>query len=425
MTYLLNPSVFGGTVLPVFHALDTVSGAFSADVIVGTGSITEARTSTIYCPDDSNIYQSFATTVPGEYYHGAQWWLYHAPALTNHYAYSNDQTNLAWTKSAGLEPPLRNQTGMTGAANTACLIDDQRTGASEQEDLDQAVSIANDSSTHTVRYFILKDTDETRYPEFEILFNNGTIQRRNIFLNTKTGATADLLDVGTSSVEVNDAGLWWEVLMELTNNTSGNTVLLARIWPAASDDFATEDGTVTGSIVIGNAEFYKDTTIKEVRGSGPIFTANSSVTVNATDISFDDANHSDTEGGYFFEFTPFYASAEVSGDIELLSLNSSADLLYYDGTNSQIESADGTNTNVKALTTVSETAVKCALAYGSSSMRVNVANSWGTAGSYDAAYPTGTKLEVCTPVANVHLTRNIRRYDQSYADVQSTLDGLF
>ena len=34
-------------IIPIFHALDDVDGAFSANVIVGIGSLTEARTSTI------------------------------------------------------------------------------------------------------------------------------------------------------------------------------------------------------------------------------------------------------------------------------------------------------------------------------------------------------------------------------------------
>ena len=55
-----------------FYALDDVSGTFSADVITGTGSLTEACTSTRYCPDDSNIYQPFATGVAAEYYAGGK-----------------------------------------------------------------------------------------------------------------------------------------------------------------------------------------------------------------------------------------------------------------------------------------------------------------------------------------------------------------
>ena len=66
----------------VFHALSLFS-ADSPNVSRGIGDLTEVRTSPIYLPDDSGIWQSFGSGVPGKVYANAQWWQYGAPATTN------------------------------------------------------------------------------------------------------------------------------------------------------------------------------------------------------------------------------------------------------------------------------------------------------------------------------------------------------
>ena len=58
----------------VFHTLvmETLNSTF---VSRGIGDLTEARTSTIYLPDDAGIWQSFGSGIPGRVYAGGKWWL--------------------------------------------------------------------------------------------------------------------------------------------------------------------------------------------------------------------------------------------------------------------------------------------------------------------------------------------------------------
>ena len=165
--------------------------------------------------------------------------------------------------------------------------------------------------------------------------------------------------------------------------------------------------------------------IASTRGSSPLFSdSGSSTTINASDSDLPDDNHSASQGGYFAEWTPQFATAEVSGDIEILSLNDSAGLLYYDATNSQLEATDGTNTAVVALTIVSGTTYKVWVAYGGTSLQVGVDATTGTAGTFDGAFATGTKMEVINPSANTTLIRNVRGYDSNFADSVATLQAL-
>ena len=185
------------------------------------------------------------------------------------------------------------------------------------------------------------------------------------------------------------------------------------------------DNTQTGSIVVGNVESHLNKTIAQVRGLGPIFTTSSAVSTDAIDpLSFDDANHADS-GAYYFEWNPAYATSEVSGDLELLSLNGGADLAYYDGTNGDVESADGTNTATKSQTVADGTTYKVGIAYGDSSSRVNVDGTWGTVQSYDGAFPSGTVLEMFNDHGYSGAIRNLQRYGvSSYDDAESKVEEL-
>ena len=107
-------------------------------------------------------------------------------------------------------------------------------------------------------------------------------------------------------------------------------------------------------------------------------------------------------------------------------MNASADLLYNDATNLQLESADGTNTGVKALTTTNGTKVQAALAYGGSTMKLNADGTWGSEATYDGAYAFGSPVTLSILRSSTYAIqmRDLRRYDGTYADVQTTLDTL-
>jgi len=166
------------------------------------------------------------------------------------------------------------------------------------------------------------------------------------------------------------------------------------------------------------------TTATSIRRSSPIFTAGSAGSIAASDTDLPDDNHNASQGGYFVEWQPQFATAEASGDIEILSLNNSAGLLYYDATNSQLEATDGVNTAVVSMTIVSGTTYKCWVAYGSGSLQVGFDSTTGTAGTFGGAFATGTKMEIINPSAATTYVRNVRGYSSNFSNTVTTLQGL-
>jgi len=414
----------GGNIDPlVFHALDDVAGVFSADVIVGTGNIAEARTSTIYLPDDSSpvLWKSYATTVPGEYYAGGKWWLYGAPAATNQITWSSDLTNPAWTQQ-GTAISAYDAVGLEGVANTATTLTDDDAAAFEL--VVETLTIPDDSNTNVLRAFVAVDNDETRFSEFQLQYNGGTRQEITAQINTKTGAIVNRISTGTTANEVNQVGNWWEVLISVANNSTGNTSNTSRVSPARATTIGLNEAAATGSIIIPNIGLGLNRTIASLRGSSPIFNAGATGSINITETSFDLANHDNTQGGYFINWTPHFATSEASGNIEIISLNGGADLLYYDATNSLLSSTDGTNTASVSLTVVAGTTYKCWAGFGSGSLQVGVDAATGTATNYDGAFATGTKMEILGRTGFTQRARDLRRYNQTFAAVVPTLQAL-
>lgn len=407
----------GGADPLAFHALDLVNGVFSADVIKGVGNLTEARTSTIYLPDASGVWQPFTSGVPGEYYANGQWWLYGAPLYKNEIIYSRDLTQ--WTQ-VGTAVSAYDAVGLEGVANTASTLTNNDSGAHELVNVN--VTIPADTNTHIHRYTVKKDTVTTRFPALMSGKNGGPFVL--LHLNTATGALTEAALVGALvyTTEVNLVGDWWEVLIAATNQSTTN--FTGWVNPADGTVAGTRNTAATGSIIDGNTGLVLNKSIANLRGSSPIFTSGSAQTINATANSFDIANHNNTQGGYFIEWTPQFATSEASGNIEIISLNGGADLLFYDATNSLLKSTDGTNTASVALTVVAGTTYKLWVAYGSGSLQVGVGVATGTATSYDGAFATGTKIEVTARSAYVQLAADLRRYNQTFPAAVTTLQAL-
>jgi hypothetical protein len=318
-------------------------------------------------------------------------------------------------------------TGMDGASDSAVILTDDDTGA--QEAVYDDTTVPNDSNVNLFRVFVAKDSDQTRFPRFNLQLRNGTLQQIAVQLNTQTGATSTTASTGTVAADVRDTGAgWWEVLLSVANNGTGNTVARTVIYPAGGVVIGSVNDAATGSITVHSCELHLNTSIGAIRGM-PVLpaTSGSTVTVNATDYSFDDANHSDTQGGYFAEYQ---VSEPATGAGVVLSMGTSGSVLPYFVGSVQHRLGDGTNTATLATAMSSFTSTKIASAYGQSSMRLNVANSWSTAASYDGAFGnTLSKLSVGLSEgrfapAQVMLARNIRRYDLDYVAAQAKIDEL-
>ena len=354
--------------------------------------------------------------------------LYGAPSYTNSLTYSNDLTNGAWTVSGGTPVVALSQAGLTGAPNTATLLTDDDGTVTER--LGRTVTIPNDSNPCTGRIFILKDSDETRFPAITWRVTGGTQVRRDIHINTKTGATAVWAGFSDGSSEVNDRGLWWEVLFSVTNNST-NSSMNVDIKPAAGSVLGTESAAATGSIIVGNAELHLNKTIAAVRGSAPIITAASTVTTTAISMSYDIANHSDEKGAYYCEATQFDVSATYT--VGLVGVGASGRIISetYAGV---MTSYDGTGgvTTLGSGTAVAGTSYKYGVAY-STADSAKIGYKDGTAGSegaYDGEYSATAGLLVWSASGfngaptRPGLIKNIRRYNLNYTAAKAKIDEL-
>lgn len=144
----------------------------------------------------------------------------------------------------------QNQTGVDGLPNKAWTITDN--DAALFESYYQSIPIADDSSTHSVVFFIKKTTSAATHPGLGVLLANGAPQVQGFYtLNTDTGvATISQFNLGSHQATVTEEGDFWRVEIQITNNSLGNTEIRFYVYGAVNTDGAgTWDATVTGSCV--------------------------------------------------------------------------------------------------------------------------------------------------------------------------------
>jgi len=317
--------------------------------------------------------------------------MYSGPAGTNEIQYSRDLTNAAWLKR-GTAAVTYNQIGMSGAANTASLVSGISTGNNDTFIL-IAVGALTASAGSAVRVFIRG------------VAGTGSLGLFNPISPSAGDWTIDMTKISTSNFE------------EITEDHIAVTVNVA--FSAFTDGsggihFRAKTGTV-GDFIVGNVDVYDNTTIDKVRKIPPIVTSGAAASIVASDDSFSLSNHTPDQGLYFLPWSPQFSASEATGNIEILSLNNAAGLLYYDATNNLLKSTDGTNTASVALTIVAGVTYKIWLAYGQGSLQVGVDALTGTAASFDGAFTTGTKIELATPAARATFTRDIEHYNLTFA----------
>lgn len=116
---------------------------------------------------------------------------------------------------------------------------------------------AGDTSTYFFSVFVLKDTNTTRFPEFQGRFVGGVTATPSFNINTQTGATSAPGSFGAGaspdSFGVDDFdALYWRVWWSY-HDTNNNTDYTARILPAVSATLggAAANATVGSITAIG------------------------------------------------------------------------------------------------------------------------------------------------------------------------------
>lgn len=245
-----------------FYAFDTQNGTYVADVIVGTGSVTEASTSTRYYPDENNVWQAFGSGVVGRYWYDGDWWYPYHCAWTNSCQHSFDLTNAAWTKSN--TTAALTQTGLRGDSNGASLLT-----ATANNGTAIYASVTAASAAHGSRWFLKRSVGTGTV---EITMDNGS---------TWTDVTAGLAA----------ASGWYEAIASQT---------------LTNPQFGIRLGTSGDAVIVGNAELalnpaVSNTPAGTLRWNSPIFTngATGSVTENVPTV--DGANQDASIGFYYVE----------------------------------------------------------------------------------------------------------------------------
>jgi len=256
---------------------------------LGTVTATSLHTAPILAPDKDGLYHEYAVDEPvwkGIRVDGGVAYATDdagdplpAPfvqandAATNLNLHSSDITS--WSPFNSIQVTY-DQVGILGNPDTATKLFDSGVHYAEVRS-----TVASPSGPIVVKVYVKKDSDETRFPGFVV--GGGAAY---IFLNTKTGYTWN--NGNTYDIKVISEGLWWILLVSF-DNASDSTLL--NIWPALAE---TQDGGISGnaegSIIIGNYELYRDTSVSTLERLQPIFTTNSAVSIPATHYTYPAAN---------------------------------------------------------------------------------------------------------------------------------------
>jgi hypothetical protein len=214
-------------------ASGTISVTFTATTTTTHISVFGGPGSTTYCFWDNISVKEYETPAPS---------LMHMPGATNSLPDSYDLTT--WTQT-GTAVSALDATGLTGAPNTATTLTDDGAG---HEYVSDTLVVGNDSNSHTFELWVEKDAVSSRQVEIALRLSVGTEQ--NIFYTFETDTGTDLLraSIGTASAELVDRGDWWQALVDVANNSTGNITLTHTVYPARSSVLGTPNSAATGSM---------------------------------------------------------------------------------------------------------------------------------------------------------------------------------
>ncbi|MBM3271063.1 MAG: hypothetical protein FJZ01_25820 [Candidatus Sericytochromatia bacterium] len=127
-------------------------------------------------------------------------------------------------------------------SQTADKIDDPYPGNTCR--VEQAVTIATDSSWWAASVFLKKDSTTSRFPELELRLTGSSMVDIAGRINTQTGETYQSASTGAGAVKAYDAGDYWRLVVTAKNNGSGNVTATVYVYPARS---TTLNGAATDS----------------------------------------------------------------------------------------------------------------------------------------------------------------------------------
>lgn len=406
-----------GTIVPDLHVggQDTVTGIWNGDVIVGTGVLEDDRADNIHTTNDTDNYTLYAGFNPGVedgvaevFYPECQWYNYAGPLLFNQMAGTTfDLSDAEWTKFG--TPTFAFADGLDGAtAWSVIMTDDNPAGTEGAFKPTQLSSLPVDTEPFVTRFAFHKAA--SAQDDSKLIANPDGGDGIEVFFNAFTGVATLGTGAGPNQAfEVRDNVDWWEVFLQVDADNSSTRVI-------ASMTTSTSSGT--GDLRVADVAVFVHNTIGMVRG-GAIepkkSAAGPSSVIDISNVHIDSANHDDSEGGYYFEWRPLYSHAEITRDVEILSLNDSTGLLYYDWSEQLLTATDGVNIATVSLTLVKETKYRLGVIFGDN-LRVGVDGVWGTPVAYDGAFPGGSDFTINRNSEAVNYWRELRGFVLPYLE---------
>lgn len=395
---------------------------WDGQLVIGTGEAKDTRVDSVKAVNDAGNYTQWAGYSAGvysglaqAYWPDCQWYNYVGPQLASKMVETFDLStwNTASTGSMALTD------GIAGDSNKATTLSDTGTLNAYVVYKNTFLNSYTGSSTIvTIRCIIKKNTGTSNWCKIESGTVGGGYAIAVIF-NPVTGAIV-LGDATTTEpsplYEARDIGDWWEVYMERTLGTAGPTSVSIAFYPAWNDSGSqTIDKTITGSITVGCADAFSSLPISHIYGcvADPQF--GSASVVDISHVYIDLANFDDTEGGFYMEWRPMFSASDISADVEILSVNGTTDLLYYDYSTGYLTATDGTNVATVPLTLVGRTKYRVGVVFGSSKLIVGVDGVWGTEAAYVGSFTTDSNFDICRNPVGVNYWRELRGYQTTYA----------
>lgn len=191
-------------------------------------------------------------------------------ASTNELPQSQNFVTAEWN---GVGSPIRsmNEIGIDGQPNTAATLTDNSTTFTAFYNDD--VTVPDDSNPAVGSIFIKKTTGQAHAAGVNLLYLNGTTTlEAKYFFDTNNGTFTQASDspdaLDSHSAEL--IGDFWRLNLVLSNNSTGNTTLSIRIYPAIGlNGINVPDLTITGSNIFAQAQIE----LNRTKASTPIITA--------------------------------------------------------------------------------------------------------------------------------------------------------
>lgn len=258
--------VLGGP--PYFRGMDLGIDFTRGALLRGASYPADTHSGTILMTDRASIYRSKAANVLcREDGVGLQT----VPTRTNLFANTSDLDTYLNT-NADKVSITHNQPDPAGTANGAATF----TVIGANEGRLRNITVPNDSATYELAFWVKKTTGTpANYPGLFSPLTGGTGGASIVIVVNTTAGTANSSGA-LGNLQVVSDGDFWRVSWTVTNNSSGNTTLGFRLYPAFNlNGSTTFNGSATGSAVFAWPQIKVGSFF-----TPPILTTGSTVTVN-------------------------------------------------------------------------------------------------------------------------------------------------